>query len=449
LLSWKRGDLPAALSRLKFALGATVVTIVATLAVAGIGSRNVWAAIGLGLAAWLLAGSFTEWAGRVHLFRNSLADSLHRAIHLPRSAWGMTISHIGLAIVLMGVAGSLAWRAEYLKVMHPGDTASISGYQVRFIGVEDNVQGPNYVAVRGRFIATKNGRYIQELDPERRQYANPQQSLSTVAIHTNFVNDLYVVLGDPDANGGFIVHIFHNPLIPLLFFGAIVMVLGGIVSLTDRHHRIGAPLRRLARSPRPAFALSAAVPITVAAPAPVKRTAGWKHLVPLAGFTALVGFLLVRLYLVEQGFAPNFIPSVMINRATPGFDLDPLIAGQPGLSSAGLKGHLTLVNFFASWCGPCREEHPILSQLPKGVELVGISYKDRPGDARAWLSELGNPYRTIGIDLHGQTGLNFGVYGVPETYLIDKSGVIRFKRTGPLTPEIIKNELMPVIASLK
>jgi len=449
LLSWKRGDLPAALSRLKFALGATVMTVVATLAVAGLGSRNVWAAVGLGLAAWLLVGSLTEWAGRVRLFRDSLAGSFHRAVHLPRSAWGMTISHAGLALVLIGVTGSLAWRTEYLKVMHPGETASIAGYDVRFLGVEDNVQGPNFTAVRARFIVTKDGRYIQELNPERRMYANPQQPLSTVAIHTTFVNDLYVVLGDPDASGGFVVHIFHNPLIPLLFFGAVVMVLGGIVSLTDRHHRVGAPLSKLARVPRPAFALSAAVPIAAAAPAQGRRRTGWKHVVPLAGFVVLVGFLLARLYLVEEGFAPNFIPSVMIDRAAPSFDLEPLVAGQPGLSSASLKGHLTLVNFFASWCGPCREEHPVLSQLPKSVDLVGISYKDRPEDARAWLSELGNPYKTIGIDLHGQTGLNFGVYGVPETYLIDKNGVIRFKQTGPLTPAVIKRELLPVIAGLK
>jgi DsbE subfamily thiol:disulfide oxidoreductase len=375
-----------------------------------------------------------------------LADSFHRALHLPRSAYGMTIAHIGVAFVLIGVVGSLAWRTEYLKVMHPGDTASLAGYQVRFIGVEDNIQGPNYVAIRARFIATKDGRYISELNPERRMYANPQQPLSTVAIRTNLVNDLYVVLGDPDARGGFVVHIFHNPLIPLLFFGALVMVLGGIVSLTDRHHRVGAPLRRLTRVPRPAIALSTAVP---AATKPAGPARSGRYLVPLLGFTVLVGFFMYRLYLVEEGFAPNLIPSVMIDRPAPAFDLKPLIAGQPGFSTASLKGKLTLVNFFASWCGPCRAEHPLLSGLPKSVALIGISYKDRPEDARMWLTELGNPYRTIGIDLHGQTGLNFGVYGVPESYLIDRNGVIRFKQTGPLTPEVIQNQLLPLVARLK
>ena len=129
--------------------------------------------------------------------------------------------------------------------MRPGDNAVIAGYQLKFIGVEENVKGPNYIASRASFIVTKNGRYISELQPERRIYANPPQPLSTVAIHTNFVSDLYAVLGEPDGKGGYVVHVYHNPLVPWLFFGAVMMVFGGIVSLTDRHHRIGAPLRSL------------------------------------------------------------------------------------------------------------------------------------------------------------------------------------------------------------
>jgi cytochrome c-type biogenesis protein CcmF len=452
LLSWKRGDLSGAISRLRYAGIATILTIVVTLTVAGLGSRNLWAALGLGLAMWLLVGSLTEWAGRVHLFRHSLADSFHRALHLPRSAYGMTISHIGLAFVLIGVCGSLAWRAEYLHVMHPGDTASIAGYGVRFIGVQENVPGPNYTSARASFVITRDGRYVTELNPERRMYNNPQQPLSTVAIHTDFLNDLYVVLGDPDTSGGYVVHILHNPLVPLLFFGAIVMVFGGVVSLTDRHHRVGAPLRRLIREPRPAYSLSAAMPIAAAPPgvaAPPKPRARWKYFIPLAGFTALIGIFLYRLYLVEEGFAPNLIPSVMINKPAPNFDLPPLIAGQPGFTTADLKGKVTLVNFFASWCAPCREEHPMLSAIPKSVNLVGVSYKDRPEDTSAWLGELGNPYKTIAVDLHGQAGLNFGVYGVPESYLIDKNGIIRFKQTGPLTSEVIRDKLMPLVARLE
>jgi cytochrome c-type biogenesis protein CcmF len=180
-LAWKRGDLPQALSRLKFTMVATAVTFVATLLAAGFSTRSLLAALGFAFAAWLLLGSLTEWAGRVRLFRGSLRDVLRRAWHLPRSAYGMTIGHIGLAFVLIGVSGSLAWRTEFLEVMHPGDTASIAGYQVRFLGVEDNVNGPNYTASRANFIATRDGRLVADLRPERRMYANPQQPLSTVA----------------------------------------------------------------------------------------------------------------------------------------------------------------------------------------------------------------------------------------------------------------------------
>ena len=451
LLSWKRGDLPDALARLKFAFAATAVAVGTTWLFAGVSSRSLWASAGFGLAAWLFFGSLSEWAGRIGLFRRSFVDAFHRARHLPRSAYGMTISHMGLAIVLIGVAGSLAWRTEFLQIMHPGDSAAVAGYQLKFAGVENNITGPNYVASRATFIVTRDGRYVAELQPERRLYANPQQPLSTVAIHTNFVSDLYAVLGDPSSDGGFVVHVYHNPLVPWIFFGAVMMVLGGLVSLTDRHHRIGAPLRRLgAKIPMPALKVAAASAVAGGAVAHERKgMRGWTYVVPLLGFAVLAGFFIWRLHLVEEGDTPNLIPSVMINKAAPKFDLPPLLAGERGFKTADLRGKVTLVNFFASWCVPCREEHPFLSEITKaGITLVGINYKDRPQDAKAWLAELGDPYPTIAVDAHGRTGIDFGVYGVPESYLIDKNGVIRFKQTGPLTPEIIRKQLIPLAEKL-
>ena len=343
----------------------------------------------------------------------------------------MTISHMGLALVLMGVAGSLAWQTEYLQVMHPGDSAAVAGYDLKFIGVEDNVKGPNYLAARASFIVTKNGRYITELQPERRIFTNPPQPLSTVAIHTNLISDLYVVLGDPAENGGFVIRILHNPLVPLLFFGAVLMVLGGMVSLTDRRHRIGAPLRRI----ESAFGRrrnDAGQSKVSHCPASTRNLVRWGYRIPLIAFVMLTGFLIYRLYLVEEGFTPDLIPSVLIDRAAPAFDLPPLLPGMAGLKAGDFKGKVTLVNFFASWCAPCRVEHPMLPMIAKaGITLVGIDYKDRSEDAKAWLAELGDPYRTVAVDAQGRTGIEFGVYGVPETYLIDKQGIIRFKQTGP------------------
>lgn len=450
-LAWKRGDLAGAMRRLRFSAVAGVVTVIATLIVAGISSHAILAAVGLGLGAWLFFGSLAEWSGRVRLFQGSAADKWRRMCHLPRSAYGMTIGHIGVALVLIGVAASLAWRSEYLDVMHPGDVAKVAGYEIKFLGTEDNLQGPNYTATRANFVVIRDGRLVTDLHPERRMFNNPQQMQPFVSIRTNFFADLYAVLGEPAAHGGSVVHIFHNPMVPWIFFGAIVMVLGGLVSLTDRHHRIGAPLRRLVgRSAEPAPARPAEPsPASVAAAPKVKSGLRLAYAVPLAAFLVLGGVFAWRLYLVGKGFAPNLIPSVLVNKPAPSFALEALEDGKPGFSSADFKGQVTLVNFFASWCLPCREEHPSLPMIRQaGIRLVGISYKDRPQDAKAWLDRLGNPYSLVVVDQFGRTGLDFGVYGVPESYLIDKNGVIRFKQTGPLTPEVIRNQVIPLAEKL-
>jgi len=447
LLSWKRGNLAEALRRLRCALVAAIVTVVATLALDGLSPKALLASAGLGLAAWLFVGSLTESAQRLHLFRGSFADALHRARHLPRSAYGMTLSHAGLALVLAGVVGSQAWKSEYLGVLHPGQGTQIAGYAVDFKRLDDAVPGPNYTAVRATLVVKRDGRDITVMQPERRMYNNPPQPLSTVAIHTNFVSDLYAVLGDGDASGGQIVHLFRNPLIPWLFFGALMMVMGGIVSLTDRRHRIGAPLRRLVPARAAARAAPAAAAAAEAGPRAAPRR--WITALPVFAFAVLVGFFVWRLYLASEGDTPNLIPSVMIDRPAPAFDLPPLYANQPGLKTVDLKGKVTLINFFASWCEPCRIEHPVLSDIPKSrLRVIGINYKDRAQDAKGWLRELGDPYTQIAVDRAGRTGIDFGVYGVPESYLIDKNGVIRFKQTGPLTGDVIRNQILPLVEKL-
>ncbi|HVI53224.1 MAG TPA: DsbE family thiol:disulfide interchange protein [Candidatus Sulfotelmatobacter sp.] len=172
-------------------------------------------------------------------------------------------------------------------------------------------------------------------------------------------------------------------------------------------------------------------------------------LLPVAVFLVLAGFFGYRLLLIDKGDAPNFIPSVMVDKPAPDFDLPPLFDGKSGLKTADLQGKVTLINFFASWCVPCRAEHQLLSTLSgKGFVLVGVNYKDKPEDAKAWLGRLGDPYDVLVADRQGQTGIDFGVYGVPESYLIDRQGRIRFKQTGPFTPETIEKDLLPRVAEL-
>lgn len=174
----------------------------------------------------------------------------------------------------------------------------------------------------------------------------------------------------------------------------------------------------------------------------------WPVLLPVAVFLVLVGFFAWRLVLMNRGDMPNMIPSVMIDKPAPAFDLPPLGLDKAGLKTADLQGQVTLVNFFASWCVPCRVEHPLLTQIAQKVRLVGIVYKDKPEDARAWLARLGNPYDRLAQDREGRAGIDFGVYGVPESYLIDKQGRIRYKQVGPFTPEDIQGKLLPLLAEL-
>src|SRR5262249_54576538 len=142
--------------------------------------------------------------------------------------------------------------------------------------------------------------------------------------------------------------------------------------------------------------------------------------------------MMAAAFLVGLGIDPNILPSALIDEEVPQFALPPLPGKGEGFSSADLKGHVSLVNAFASWCGPCRIEHPVLNALAqkKRVTIYGLNYKDRPEAGLAWLAELGDPYAKIGAD-NGRVGLEWGIYGVPETFLVDRGGRIRYKHVGP------------------
>lgn len=161
---------------------------------------------------------------------------------------------------------------------------------------------------------------------------------------------------------------------------------------------------------------------------------------------ALVGLIVVFAANINRD--PNYIPSVLINKSAPAVSLAAVPGlGVPGFDSAALKGEVTLVNIFASWCVPCRDEHPMLLALSKtaGVRIFGINQKDAPDNAVAFLSELGNPYAAVGADSNGRASIDWGVYGVPETFLINRQGVIVLKIVGPLTPQSVETTLLPAI----
>jgi len=169
-----------------------------------------------------------------------------------------------------------------------------------------------------------------------------------------------------------------------------------------------------------------------------------RYLIPLALFVVLAGFLAVGLKL-----NPREVPSPLIDKPAPDFALPLLDQPDKTVGLAEMKGQVWVLNVFASWCVPCLVEHPLVTQLAaSGVKVVALNYKDKPEDASKWLARHGNPYNLVLADRQGQVGIDFGVYGVPETFIIDRDGKIRFKHIGPITPQALQEQILPLIKQL-
>jgi cytochrome c biogenesis protein CcmG/thiol:disulfide interchange protein DsbE len=171
----------------------------------------------------------------------------------------------------------------------------------------------------------------------------------------------------------------------------------------------------------------------------------WLYTLPVVIFAALAAGFYYGLRIDS-----DVLPSALIDQPAPDFRLPPLPGHEPGFSSADLQGHVSLVNTFASWCTPCRAEHPVLEALAatKRVSIYGIDYKDKEDAAVAWIAALGNPYTRIGAD-DGRVGIDWGVYGVPETFVVDRLGRIRYKHVGPLTQKDLDRTILPLVARLE
>lgn len=170
-----------------------------------------------------------------------------------------------------------------------------------------------------------------------------------------------------------------------------------------------------------------------------------KFLLPLGIFIVLVALLAVGLNL-----NPREVPSPLIGKPAPDFKVPLLQDESKTFSPKDMAGQVWLLNVWASWCVSCREEHPVLVEFAKTgtVPIVGLDYKDKREDGQRWLTRFGNPYSIVPFDADGRVGIDYGVYGVPETYLIDKAGVIRFKQIGPVTPEVLAKKIIPMVQEL-
>jgi cytochrome c-type biogenesis protein CcmF len=246
MLAWKRADLAGVLQRLSLAAGGLALAIALIYALHG---GPVGPAIGLGITAFLFVGALVELGERIRLFRVPLGVSLSRLAGLPRSALGTTLAHLGVAVLAAGTIAGSAWRTETVTVMKPGDSVEFAGATIAMATFGER-QGPNYRAQVAEMRVLEDGALVDLMYPEKRFYPVQGQQTTEAAIRTTWLSDLYISLGDPDeASGGIGVRFYHNPLVPWIWIGALIMVAGGGLSLSDRRLRVGAPARARRAAP--------------------------------------------------------------------------------------------------------------------------------------------------------------------------------------------------------
>src|SRR5262249_14875376 len=245
-------DLAGALRRLAPALGGAVLAPAAVL-VFDRGAEPA-ALAGVALAVWAMLGVLADLADRTGFTRLPWATGWRRLRHLPRASWGQALAHFGVGVLIAGITVSTAWRIERVETMHPGDTVTIAGRSLRLVGVSKG-SAANYQFERADIVVGRPGGAPFTLHPERRFFPLAQSTTARTAIATNGVADLYLALGDPDGRGGWVVRAYYNPLVPWIWFGAVLAVLGGVACLGDRlrygRARAGAAAAAMARSAGP------------------------------------------------------------------------------------------------------------------------------------------------------------------------------------------------------
>jgi cytochrome c-type biogenesis protein CcmF len=238
LLAWKRGDLYGVAQRLMAAFGIGLVAIAVTFAIEG--GQAVLAPFGVGVAFFVMAGALVDLVERTALFRAPLATVRTRAIGLPRSVWGTAVAHFGIAVTLLGIVGAASWGTERILTLKPTQTVTLSGYEFTFDGLTQQ-GGPNYQAQVAKFSVRRDGALIAVMEPAKRAFAARSMTTNEAALLTRGSGQLYLSLGDAEPNGAIAIRLYYKPLVMLIWLGAVIMMLGGGLSLSDRRLRVGAP----------------------------------------------------------------------------------------------------------------------------------------------------------------------------------------------------------------
>lgn len=238
MLAWKRGDLLGVTQRL---LAVSVAGLVAVAIVWGWASGgSTLAPLAIGLGVFVIAGAVTDLAERTGLFRLPFATTLHRARGLPRSAWGAAFAHAGLGVALIGIVCETTWNSEYIATMKQNDVAHVAYYDLKLDGLFSR-QGPNFREMIAEFNVSRDGEKVSVMTPSKRSFTTRGSSTTEAALLTRGASQLYVSLGDATAEGGIAVRIYHKPLVLLIWWGPVLMAFGGMLSLSDRRLRVGAP----------------------------------------------------------------------------------------------------------------------------------------------------------------------------------------------------------------
>ena len=238
LLAWKRGDLLGAAQRLMTAFGIGIVAVAIAYAIEG--GQSVLAPFGVGLAFYVMAGALVDLAERTGLFRAPLATVRSRAAGLPRSTWGTAVAHFGIAMSMLGIVCAGTWGTELIVGVKPSQTVSLSGYDLTFDGIAQR-GGPNYNAEVASFTVRKGGSLIGVMQPSKRTFATRAMTTNEAALMTRGAGQLYLSLGDTKDDGTTAIRLYYKPMVMLIWLGAVVMMLGGALSLSDRRLRVGAP----------------------------------------------------------------------------------------------------------------------------------------------------------------------------------------------------------------
>jgi cytochrome c-type biogenesis protein CcmF len=238
LLAWKRGDLLGVAQRLMTAFGVGLVAVAAAFALKG--GSSVLASFGVGLAFFVMAGAVVDLVERTGLFRLPLATVFNRATGLPRSTWGTAVAHFGIAMSMLGIIGAGTWGTERIVALKPSQSVSLSGYELSFDGLMQR-PGPNYNEQVAKFTVRSGGVAVGVMEPSKRSFAARETSTNEAALMARGVGQLYLSLGDTNKDGSVAIRLYYKPMVMLIWLGAVVMMLGGTLSLSDRRLRVGAP----------------------------------------------------------------------------------------------------------------------------------------------------------------------------------------------------------------